>query len=91
MSASASGFYCTTCDVHFSDSYAAEAHRASLKHKKKSGELDMEKRLYRNDGDVTPDDVWSLISRKQVELGLVSWREIRCTEADITQPLEDPK
>ena len=84
---SSSPFYCSVCDIQFSDSHAAEAHKASLKHKKKSGELEWEQRHYKKDADVTPDDVWALVRRKQAELELLSWSELRCkaTSADLDE------
>jgi hypothetical protein len=74
-----SAFYCSVCDINFSDSHAAEAHKASLKHKKKTGELEWEQRQYKKDGDVTPEDVWALVRRKQAELALSPWEELRCS------------
>lgn len=72
-----SPFYCSVCDVAFSDSHAAEAHKASLKHKKKSGELEWEERHYKKDAEVTAEDVWALVRRKQAELELQPWAELR--------------
>ncbi|KPA78557.1 hypothetical protein ABB37_06157 [Leptomonas pyrrhocoris] len=76
-----SPFYCSVCDVQFSDSHAAEAHKASLKHKKKSGELEWEARQYKRDADVTPKDVWALVRRKQAELELLPWGELKWSPA----------
>ncbi|AIN97257.1 hypothetical protein LPMP_180760 [Leishmania panamensis] len=73
-------FYCAVCNTQFSDSYAAEAHKASRKHKKRSGELEWEKQQYKKDADVTPDDVWALVRRKQVELQVIAWSELKYSE-----------
>ncbi|KAG5481685.1 hypothetical protein CUR178_07038 [Leishmania enriettii] len=75
-----SSFSCAVCGVHFSDSHAAEAHRSSRKHKKKSGELEWEARQYKADADVTPDDVWELVRRKQAELQVTPWFELKYSE-----------
>lgn len=72
-----SPFYCSVCDVSFSDSHAADVHKASLKHKKKSGEWEWEERQYKKDADVTAADVWAVVRRKQVELDVRPWSELR--------------
>ncbi|KEG15179.1 Tcc44h21-2.6 [Trypanosoma grayi] len=75
-------FYCASCNLYCSDSRSAEMHRASLKHKKKSGELEIERRLYGDDASVTVKDVMALVERKRVELGVVPWSELRFQEAE---------
>ncbi|KAK7196798.1 Zinc-finger of C2H2 type/Zinc-finger double-stranded RNA-binding [Novymonas esmeraldas] len=77
-----SPFYCAVCDVVFSDSHAAEAHRASRRHKEKSGELAWEARQYKKDSEVTPEDVWALVRRKQVELGVPAWGALQVREGE---------
>ncbi|GET87788.1 hypothetical protein, conserved [Leishmania tarentolae] len=73
-------FYCPVCDIQFSDSHAAEAHKVSRQHKRRSGELEWEARQYKRDADVTPDDVWALVRRKQAELQVIPWRELKYSE-----------
>ncbi|RNC50091.1 hypothetical protein TcCL_ESM12885, partial [Trypanosoma cruzi] len=79
---SAGAFYCPSCNVYCSDSRTAALHRSSLKHKKKSGELEMERQLYKEDASVTVEDVMALVERKRVELGVVPWSQLRFTEEE---------
>ncbi|ESL08522.1 hypothetical protein TRSC58_03774 [Trypanosoma rangeli SC58] len=76
---SAGAFYCPFCNVYCSDSRTAELHRSSLKHKKKSGELEAERQRYKDDASVTAEDVMALVERKRVELGAVPWSQLRVT------------
>lgn len=69
--------YCSVCGIHFADSLAAESHKASLKHKKRSGEAAREAILYKKDDDVTVEDVMGLMQTKGKELGLIPWSELR--------------
>ncbi|KAG5507613.1 hypothetical protein JKF63_06562 [Porcisia hertigi] len=78
-------FYCEVCNIQFSGSHAAEAHKASRKHKLKSGELEWNERHYKKDVDVTPDDVWALVRRKQAELQVIPWSELKCSEEESTK------
>ncbi|CAG9572461.1 conserved hypothetical protein [Leishmania major strain Friedlin] len=82
MSTDCYSFYCPVCDIQFSDSQAAEAHKASRQHKRKSGELEWETRQYKKDADVTPDDVWALVRRKQAELHVIPWSELKHSEEE---------
>lgn len=70
-------FYCSVCNIQFADSHAAESHKASLRHKKRSGEAAREAVLYKKDEEVTVEDVMGLMRRKAQELGLQPWRELR--------------
>ncbi|KAG5481046.1 hypothetical protein LSCM1_06722 [Leishmania martiniquensis] len=80
--ANRSSFSCVVCGVQFSDSHAAEAHKSSQKHKKKSGELEWEAQQYKKDTDVTLDDVWALVRRKQAELQVTPWSELQYREEE---------
>lgn len=81
QSTSISGFYCKVCNIEFSNSFAMAAHQASLKHKKKTGELAEEMRVYKKDADVTAADVMALVERKAAELELRRWSELRINDA----------
>lgn len=70
-------FYCSVCNIRFSDSHAAEVHKASLKHKRRSGESEMEERLYKKDEEVTVADVMALMQRSGAALELRPWAELR--------------
>ncbi|CAC9480574.1 conserved hypothetical protein [Leishmania infantum JPCM5] len=84
MSTDRCSFYCPVCNIQFSDSHAAEAHKASRQHKRKSGELEWEAQQYKKDADVTPDDVWALVRRKQAELHVIAWSELKYSEEEST-------
>ncbi|TPP53258.1 Zinc-finger double-stranded RNA-binding family protein [Leishmania donovani] len=84
MSTDRCSFYCPVCNIQFSDSHAAEAHKASRQHKRKSGELEWEAQQYKKDADVTPDDVWALVRRKQAELHVIPWSELKYSEEEST-------
>ncbi|KAH9589463.1 zinc finger protein [Trypanosoma melophagium] len=73
-------FYCPVCDVNCSDAHAAERHRASLRHKKKSGEFEAERRTYKDDASVTAEDIMALVERKRVELGVIPWSQLRVND-----------
>ncbi|CBZ25584.1 conserved hypothetical protein [Leishmania mexicana MHOM/GT/2001/U1103] len=84
MSTDRCSFYCPVCGIQVSDSHAAEAHKASRQHKRKSGEIEWEARQYKKDADVTPDDVWALVRRKQAELQVIPWSELKYSEESAT-------
>lgn len=71
------GFYCSVCNIHFADSLAAESHKASMKHKKRSGEHAAELQQYKRDEDVTVEDVLELLERQRVALEVQPWSELR--------------
>ncbi|CCW61250.1 unnamed protein product [Phytomonas sp. EM1] len=73
-------FFCSACNLRFTDSLSAAAHKASIKHKKKSGELALEQQKYKPDADVTVADVEALFRRCAEDLGLKSWSELRFQE-----------
>ncbi|CCW69160.1 unnamed protein product [Phytomonas sp. Hart1] len=73
-------FYCSACSLQFTDSLSAAAHKASIKHKKKSSEFDLEAKKYKPDADVTVGDVEALLQRRAEELGVKSWGELRYRE-----------
>ncbi|ORC92668.1 uncharacterized protein TM35_000034210 [Trypanosoma theileri] len=82
-------FYCAVCDVHCGDAHAAERHRASLRHKKNSGEFEAERRAYKDDASVTAEDVMALVERKRLELGVIPWSQLRFNDEETKKEEEE--
>ena len=87
-------FFCSTCDMQFTDSNSALAHKASRRHRQKAGGISGFQSSsassgvaalglqHKGDGDVTIDDVRALISFKKSAKNIANFSEIRCNEPE---------
>lgn len=53
-------FHCSICNVVFHDSEAVLRHKASRRHRLATGQVDRDKRMFKPDAEVVPEDIVAL-------------------------------